>query len=51
MDSAVAVHVMLEGMFPRVKLERNISPKIFVAADGEQIRDLGEKRQTRDKDA
>ena len=34
---------MPEGMFPRVKLERNISPKIFVAANGEQIRDLGEK--------
>ena len=34
---------MLEGMFPRVKLERKTAPKKFVAASGEQSRDLGEK--------
>ena len=43
MDSGYAVHVMLEGMFPCVKLERKISPKRFVAVNGEQIRDMGEK--------
>ena len=30
-----------KGMFPHVKLERNSAPKKFVAADGEQIRELG----------
>ena len=44
MDSGAAGHVMPETMFPRVKLERKASPKTFVAANGEQIRDLGEKR-------
>ena len=44
MDSGAAGHVMPETMFPRVKLERKASPKKFVAANGEQIRDLGEKR-------
>ena len=43
MDSGATGHVMLEAMFPRVKLERKTSPKKFVAANGEQIRDLGEK--------
>ena len=43
MDSGAAGHVMLEAMFPRVKLERKSSPKKFVAANGEQIKDLGEK--------
>ena len=42
----------LDGMFPRVKLERKTSPKRLVAANGEQNRDLGEKtiksRQTRE---
>ena len=33
----------LEGMFPRVKLERKIYPKRIVSANGEQIRGLGEK--------
>ena len=49
---------MLEGRFPRVKLQHKTSPNVFVAASGEQIRDLGEKtrpslsRQTREfKDA
>ena len=42
-DFAAAVHVMPGAMFPRVKLERKTSPKKFVAANGEQIRDLGEK--------
>ena len=31
---------MLEAMFPRVKLERKTSPKMFVAANGEQTRDF-----------
>ena len=34
---------MIEGMFPPVKLERKTAPSKFVAADGEQIRDMGEK--------
>ena len=42
-DSGAAGHVMLETMFPHVKLERKTSPKKFVAANGEQIKDLGEK--------
>ena len=42
MDSGAAGHVMLEGKFPHVKLERNTSPKKFVAANDEQMRDLGE---------
>ena len=33
-------HAMLEGMFPRVKLERKTVPQNFVAANGEQIRAL-----------
>ena len=36
-------HVMLETMFPQVKLERKTSLKKFVAANGVQIKDLGEK--------
>ena len=43
MDSGAAGHVMPETMFPCVKLERKKSPKKFVAANGEQIKDLGEK--------
>ena len=52
MDSGAAGHVMLEAMFPHVKLERKTSPLKFVAANGEQIRDMGVKtfhsRQTRE---
>ena len=44
MDSVAAGHVMLEAMFPHVKLERKMSPKRFVAANGEQIKDLGGRR-------
>ena len=44
MDSGAAGHVMPETMFPHVKRERKTSPKKFVAANGEQIKDLGEKR-------
>ena len=44
MNSGGAGHVMPETMFPRVKLQRKTSPKTFVAANGEQIRGLGEKR-------
>ena len=43
MDSGAAGHVMLEMMFPHVKLDRKTSPKKIVAANGEQIKDLGEK--------
>ena len=43
MESGAAVHVMPESMFSRVKLERKTSPKKFVAANGEHIKDLGEK--------
>ena len=43
MDSGAAGHVMPETMFPHVKLERKTSPKKFVAANGERIKDLGEK--------
>ena len=45
MDSGAAGHVMLETMFPHVKLERKTSSKKFVAANGEQIKDLGEKKK------
>ena len=43
MDSGVAGHVMRETMFPHVKLERETSLKKFLAANGEHIKDLGEK--------
>ena len=43
MDTGAAGHVMPEAMFPSVKLERKTQPKKFVAANGEQIKDLGEK--------
>ena len=43
-DSGAAGHVMPEAMFPHVKLERKTSPKKFVAANGEQIKDVGERR-------
>ena len=44
MDSGAAGHVMLETMVPRVKLERKMTPKKFVAANGEQVKDLDEKK-------
>ena len=40
LDSGAGGHVMLEGMFPRVKLERKTAPNNFVAANGEQFRAL-----------
>ena len=43
MDSGAAGHVMPETMFPHVKLERKTPSKKFVAANGEQIKNLGEK--------
>ena len=43
MDSGAAGHVMPETMFPHVKLELKTSLKKFVAAIGEQIKDLGQK--------
>ena len=43
MDSGAAGHVMPETMFPRVKLVRKTTRKKFVAASGEQIKDLGDK--------
>ena len=44
MDSGAAGHVMPETVFPRVKLQSETSPKTFVAANGEQIRGLGDKK-------
>ena len=41
--SGAAGHVMPETMFPRVKLERKTTPNNFVAANGKQIKVLGEK--------
>ena len=43
MDSGAAGQLMPETMFPHVKLERKTSPKKFVAANREQIKDLGGK--------
>ena len=43
MDPGTAGHVMPDTMSPRVKLKRKTTPKKFVAANGEQIKDLGEK--------
>ena len=43
MASGAAKHVMPEGMFSRVKLERQTAPKKSVAANGEQTHDLCEK--------
>lgn len=43
MDPGAAGHVMLEGMFPRAKLERKNAPKKSVATIGEYIRALGDK--------
>ena len=34
---------MVAGMFPRVKFERKIVPKKFVAANGELVRNMGDK--------
>ena len=42
MDSGAAGHVMHQGMFPCVKLERKTATKRFGAANGEQIRDVRE---------
>ena len=42
-DSGAAALFMPEGMFPRAKFERDATPKKFVAANGEQIRDLEQK--------
>ena len=49
MDSGAAGHVMPETMLPRVKLGRKATPKKFVAANGEQIEDLGEKYPIQDE--
>ena len=43
MDSGTAGHVLPETIIPCVKLERKTSPQ-FVAVNGEQSRDVGEKR-------
>ena len=43
MDTGAAGHVMLTEMFPRVKLDRTSTTKKFVAANGEKIKDVGEK--------
>ena len=44
MDSGAAGHVMPETMFPHAKIELKTPPINFVAANGEQIKDLGAKR-------
>ena len=44
MDSGAAGRVMLETLFPHTKLERNAVPKKFAAANGEPIKDVGEKK-------
>ena len=47
MDSGTADHVLpetTETIIPCVKLERKTSPQKFVAVNGEQSRDVGEKR-------
>ena len=41
--SIAAGHVMLEELVPRAKLERSNAREKFVAANGEHLRDLGEK--------
>ena len=43
MDTGAAGHVMPAEMFPRVKLDRTSTAKKFVTANGEEIKDLGEK--------
>ena len=43
MDTGAAAHVMPAEMFPRVKLDCTSATKKFVAANGERIKDLGEK--------
>ena len=43
MGTGAAEHVMPAEMFPRVKLDRTSTTKKFVAAEGENIEDLGEK--------
>ena len=43
MCSGSAFRAMPEEMFPGVKVRRNNAPKRFVAANGEHIRDMGEK--------
>ena len=47
MESGAAGHVIPETIFPRDILERKTSPNKFVAAKGEQIRDLGERKKSR----
>ena len=44
LDTGAAGHVKPAEMFPRVKLDRTSTTKIFSAADGERIQDLGERR-------
>ena len=46
MDSGAAGHVIIEGMFPRVKLEHKTAPKRLVAASGEPISDMGDKNKS-----
>ena len=43
MDTGAAGHVMPAEMFPRVKLDSTSATKKFVTANGERIKDLGEK--------
>ena len=43
MDTGAAGHFMAVELIPHVKIERTCEPKKFVAACGEQIKDLGER--------
>ena len=43
METGAAGCVMPAEMFPRVKLDRTSTAKKFVAANGERVKDLGEK--------
>ena len=43
MDSGTAEHVIPAEMFLRVKLDRASTTKTFVAANGERIKELGDK--------
>ena len=42
-DTGAAGHFMPTEMFPRVELDHTSTTKTFVAANGERIKDLGEK--------
>ena len=43
MDTGVAGHIMLAETCPRVNLDRTSATNKFVAANGERVKDMGEK--------